>query len=203
MTVAPTRILSACLLLACATSVSAPVAAAEDTVFVTDELRLGLFPDETTDGRPSRMLTSGDELRILERALRSVRVRTEAGDEGWVKTGYVVTEPPARRRIQPLEAENQELIQALDALRTRTSSMEQQLTGLTRELEQARQGIVELPELQREVGTLRQALDAQAHSVHSNWLIAAAIAAFVAGCAAGYYWLDRRVRKRFGGLRVY
>ena len=203
MTVAPSRILSACLLLACATSVSAPVAAAEDTVFVTDELRLGLFPDETTGGRPSRMLTSGDELRILERALRSVRVRTEAGDEGWVKTGYVVTEPPARRRIQPLEAENRELIQALDALRTRTSSMEQQLIGLTRELEQARQGIIELPELQREVGTLRQALDAQAHSVHSNWLIAAAIAAFVAGCAAGYYWLDRRVRKRFSGLRVY
>ena len=54
--------------------------AADDVVYVTDELRLGLFDGEGTTGRPARMLTSGNKLQILERALRSIRVRTEDGD---------------------------------------------------------------------------------------------------------------------------
>ncbi len=35
------------------------------------------------------------------------------------------------------------------------------------------------------------------------WSIAAAVLALLVGFAAGYYWLDRRVRQRFGGVRVY
>lgn len=203
MTCALTRILPVFVIFACAIASSGIARAAEDTVFVTDELRLGLFESEAATGRPLRMLTSGAKLKILERALMTVRVRTEAGDEGWVKTGYIVSKPPARRRIVGLEAENAELTASMTAAATRTNSLEQQLAALRSELDQTRQGIVDLPELQREVATLRQALGGQAVSVHRNWLIAAAIAAFIAGCGAGYYWLDRRVRKRFGGLRVY
>lgn len=35
------------------------------------------------------------------------------------------------------------------------------------------------------------------------WVIVAVILALLLGFAAGYYWLDRRVRQRFCGVRVY
>lgn len=35
------------------------------------------------------------------------------------------------------------------------------------------------------------------------WRIVTLILGLVAGFAAGYFWLDQRVRKRFGGVRVY
>lgn len=177
--------------------------AAESTVFVTDELRLGLYQGEETTGRPIRMLTSGDQLQILERALRTIRVRTEDGDEGWVKTGYVVTQTPARRRIEPLQADNEQLSDSLKALSADNEAMGQRLTQLSAQLEQAQQGTIRLPEVESKLATLQQALASQGSSVHLNWLYATALLAFVCGCWAGYYWLDRRVRKRFGGLRVY
>ncbi len=64
--------------------------------YVTDELRLGLYEGEQTRGRPFKAPVSGDALEVLERARVSIRVRTPANDEGWVKTAYVVTEEPAR-----------------------------------------------------------------------------------------------------------
>ena len=182
---------------------SSVAGAAENTVFVTDELRLGLYPDETTSGRPTRMLTSGDQLRILDRALRSMRVRTDNGDVGWVKSGYVVEKEPARRLIVPLQAQSEKLTASLDAMTAEKDAMAERITELDTELESAKEGIVALPELQKEVAALQDALDQRGASVHLNWLIAAAAAAFVFGCIAGYYWLDRRVRKRFGGLRIY
>ncbi len=180
-----------------------PAHAAEDTVYVTDELRLGLYQGEETSGRPMRMLTSGDELRILERALRSIRVRTEDGDEGWVKTGYIVQETPARRHVASLRARNEELTHSLQEIGADNESLQQRLTQLNADLKQAQQGIVTLPALEREVANLQQTVERHGSSVHLNWLYAAAALAFVCGCWAGFYWLDRRVRKRFGGLRVY
>ena len=177
--------------------------AADDVVYVTDELRLGLFDGEGTTGRPARMLTSGNKLQILERALRSIRVRTEDGDEGWVKAGYVVATTPARHRVAPLEARNEQLTETLAAVNASNEALQQERQELAEELAQARQSITQLPDLEREIASLRQTLSSQGSQVHLNWLIAAATLAFVTGCLAGYYWLDRRVRKRFGGLRVY
>ena len=37
-----------------------------DTIYVTDELRLGLYADEQTSGRPMRNLISGDALEVVK-----------------------------------------------------------------------------------------------------------------------------------------
>jgi SH3 domain protein len=177
--------------------------AAEETVYVTDELRLGLYDGEQTTGRPFQTLLSGAKLSVLERALMTVRVRTEDGVEGWVKTAYLVDAEPARRRVEALELDNARMTGQLDSVRNADTAKAGRIESLETDLAEAQQNIAELPELQQRNAELRSALDAKGISVPIRWLIVAGIAAFAGGCLAGYLWLDRRVRRQFGGLKVY
>ena len=180
-------------------------AAAEDatTVYVTDELRLGLYPGEMTTGSPSKTLLSGAKLEVLERSMMSLQVRTEQGDIGWVKSGYTVSAEPARRRIITLAADNARMETALTAADKASEAATGRIEELEVQLTTANNGIRDLPELEQANAALRAQLAAQGTSVVWYWLVAAAIAALAVGWAAGYLWLDRRVRSQFGGVRVY
>lgn len=178
-------------------------AAAEETVYVTDELRLGLYDGEQTTGRPFQTLLSGAKLEVLERALMTVRVRTEDGVEGWVKTAYLVNNEPARRRVTTLERDNTKLSGQLESTRAADAEKAARIEALESDLAEARKNITELPELQQLNTELQSALDASGTNVPVRWLLVAAVAAFLAGCLGGYLWLDRRVRRQFGGLKVY
>jgi SH3-like domain-containing protein len=114
-----------------------------ETVYVTDELRLGLYQGEETSGRPFKTLISGDALEVLERALMSIRVRTEDGEEGWVKTAYIVTVEPGRRRAEKLEAQNTQLQVGLTEARTEIVSAQSRIEALEVSLTRANAGIEE------------------------------------------------------------
>jgi hypothetical protein len=176
---------------------------AADVMYVTDELRLGLYAGEQTTGTPFKTLLSGAQLVVLEHSLRSVLVRTEAGDEGWVKSGYTVTEEPARCRIVALEEDIANLRLTLRETETaalaasgRTADLESQLTELT-------DAIHELDQLKDSNSSLLAQLDTQGINLAWHWLVLVLLVAVAAGCGAGYWWLDRRVRKQFAGIRVY
>ncbi|MFP6835711.1 MAG: hypothetical protein VB948_06335 [Pseudomonadales bacterium] len=178
-------------------------AMAAEIVYVTDELRLGLYADEQTTGRPFQTLLSGAQLDVLERALTSVRVQTEDGVEGWVKTAYLVAAKPARLRVAELERENETISSQLDSIRSIEAANLARVGVLEADLAEAQQNIARLPELESQNVALLSALDTVGTSVAMRWLILAAIVAFAVGSLAGYKWLDRRVRRQFGGLKVY
>ena len=176
---------------------------AADTVYVTDELRLGLYDNEQTNGRPFETLLSGAKLDVLERALMSIRVRAESGSEGWVKLGYVVETEPARRRVEILELALQKLTGELESSKAELASSAQVTDRLEAELRDALERNANLPALEAENARLRGSLDALENSVPLNWLLAAAAITLILGFVIGYWWLDRRVRRQFGGVRVY
>ena len=182
---------------------SAEPSPAATTVYVTDELRLGLYPTEETSGRATKTLVSGTRLEILERALRSIQVRTEEGDEGWVRTTYVVEAEPARRRLASLEAERLETSSKLDAREAELAALRDRLATTEAALVTAERGITELPALRDENRVLQDQLEARDAAVAPLWLGVAALAALLLGCFIGYRWLDRKVRRQFGGVRVY
>ncbi len=184
-------------------TVHAQAASEGDVVYVTDELRLGLYTTEETSGRATRTLLSGARLTVLERALMSIRVRTDDGDEGWVKTAYIVTVEPARSRLARVEAEAADTAARLGETEAALAAAKAEADGLTTDLAQANAGITDLPALREEVTTLRAALNEGGARVPIIWLIAAALLSAVLGGLIGYWLLDRRVRSRFGGLRVY
>ncbi len=172
-------------------------------VYVTDELRLGLYRTEETSGRSIKTLISGARLEILERSLMSVRVRAEDGAEGWVKTAYLVEIEPARRRLASLEQQQAVSQSALAAAESAQTSLAERAQSLQQELDQVRQDIIDLPALQQENATLKESLQASGILVPMIWVIAAALSSFFVGWFAGNWWLDRKVRRTFGGVRVY
>jgi len=179
-------------------------AAAEgDLVYVTDELRLGLYSTEETTGRAARTLLSGARLTVLERALMSIRVRTDDGDEGWVKTAYIVEAEPARSRLARVEAEAAETTARLAESETALATATAEANTLVADLAEARAGITELPAIRAENAALEAELNEGGIRVPLSWLIVAALISAVLGGLIGYWLLDRRVRSRFGGLRVY
>lgn len=177
--------------------------ALEGTVYVTDELRLGLYADDRTTGQPFRTFASGDKLEVLERALMSVMVRSEDGAEGWVKSAFLLTEPTAKLRLAALEKDSAAVSETLTTLQAAHSVAEQRIEELTAELANAQAGLMNLPELERQNQGLQAQLAAVGTTVPRYWLAVSAFAALAIGCLAGYLWLDRRVRKKFGGVRVY
>lgn len=174
-----------------------------DTIYVTDELRLGLYADEQTSGRPTRNLISGDALEVLERSLMSVQVRTEDGDVGWVKTAYVVTTEPGRRRAARLDSELAALKAQLETVSTDSASAEDRISELQAQLTEAEAGILELPTLREQNAELQAELDAVGSRIPGYWAVIVGVVAVLIGFFSGYLWLDRRVRKQFGGIRVY
>jgi SH3 domain protein len=93
----------ACLALLCC----APPAAAE-TGWVDDEVRLNLRTGPSNGHRIIATLETGDSVDIVARGDGWIEVRAE-GKTGWVPEGYLQSEPPARVKLERLEAETAEL----------------------------------------------------------------------------------------------
>ena len=70
--------------------------AAAETAYVTDSLRLGLHHAEDTSDSPFQNLVSGAALEVLERTPSYAHVRTAEGQEGWVKSAYLVAQEAGR-----------------------------------------------------------------------------------------------------------
>ena len=191
------------LLLFTFTSLEAMAASEGDVVYVTDELRLGLFATEETTGRARKTLLSGARLTVLERALMSIRVRTEEGEEGWVKTAYIVEVEPARSRLERVEAEAAAVASQLADTESTLDAAQVKNSELTAQLAEANAGITELPLLRAENEALDAALNEGGIRVPLVWLLVAALVSAVSGGLFGYWLLDRRVRRRFGGHRLY
>jgi SH3 domain protein len=178
-------------------------AAAAETLYVTDVLRLGIHAAADTSDPPFATLVSGAALEVLERAPQYVRVRTADGREGWVKSAYLVTTKPALARVAELEAE-------LDALRGEAAAARAAKHGA--EQEAARLGAAassgeavrdRLDRLEHENAAYQARLEAYRGSLPWTWVGAALLLALAAGFVAGIWWLDALIRRRHGGFRIY
>lgn len=176
---------------------------AADVVYVTDELRLGIYAGELTTGTPFKTVLSGAKLVVLEHSLRSLLVRTESGDVGWVKSGYTVTVAPARRRIVALEEDNANLQLSLSGIETTAATAAERIADLESQLREFNDAMPALRQFEEANTLLRTQLDTQGNSVAWHWLVLAIFVALAGGWGMGHLWLARRVSKQFGGLRVY
>ena len=62
---------------------SIPLAGAE-TVYVTDNLRIGVRPEPDNNAPPVGVVISGMKLEVLKRSDDYVKIRSSEGVEGWI-----------------------------------------------------------------------------------------------------------------------
>lgn len=109
-----------------------------ETMYVTDKLILGVYADSEGSGEQIRIVRSGAQLEVMERVGRYAKVLTAEGEEGWVKSQYLVSQPPAVLRVEQLEAQLQTLRDTSDEpalLRSRNLELETRLAEQTKRLQ--------------------------------------------------------------------
>jgi Bacterial SH3 domain len=188
--------LPAPLLLLCA--LAAPAARAE-TLYVVEQLVVNV--NSAPDASAERIATvkSGDRLEVIERVRDEVHIRLAGGKDGWVRASYLSADEPLRPRLAERTAEVARLkedvsrLQAqLDTARIPASASAPPAPALS----------VEDP-----AGAPQGVLFASAAPEHPRrvwpWALGAALLALCIGFALGALVLDRHIRRKYGGLRIY
>ena len=98
---------------------AAPTAFAE-TLYVTDQVTVGLRADVTPNAAVLGTVSTGAALEVLERNGALVRVRVANGVEGWIEETALTSKPPAAQQLKSLHTE-------LDRARTQLANTQGEL----------------------------------------------------------------------------
>ena len=178
------------------------------TAYVSDELVLGVYAEENNQGQRLATLHSGTSVETLAQSGDFTQVRLSDGTTGWVKTAFLTPSEPAVVRVKHLEEELDRIRATTPALaeaaaRSEVERLKQELAARQSELEAARSGGTSqaaaalpapgpLAAIQTPAGTL--------------WQLIAGVALVIGlacGFWLGYATLARRVKNKFGGIKVY
>ena len=180
--------------------------AAAATAYVSDELVLGVYSEANNQGQRLTTLHSGTSLETLAQEGDFTQVRLADGTTGWVKSTFLTPNEPAVVRIKHLQDELDRSRATTPALaeaaaRSEVDRLKLELSAKQSELDAARAG----PSSQAAPAASGQLLGlGTAASPRWPALVAAGVVlGLAAGFWLGYAMLARRVRNKFGGLKVY
>jgi SH3-like domain-containing protein len=184
------------------------VPAAAAPAYVSDELVLGVYAEQNNQGQRLATLHSGTSVEALEQKGEFTQVRLHDGTTGWVKSAYLTTKEPAIVRVKQLEEE-------LDQRRATTPALAEaaarsEVDRLTRELKLSQADLAAAREAAASAVSPAAAAPAGAFAalpaggrMAALMAAAAVVLALFGGFWLGYATLARRIRRKFGGLKVY
>jgi uncharacterized protein YgiM (DUF1202 family) len=88
----------------------------KDTQYVTDQLRLSLYADASSQSKVLKLLQSGDVLIVDEIRGAYALVTAPEGTRGWVKRGFLVTTPTATILLREEREKNASLFDEIEKL---------------------------------------------------------------------------------------
>jgi len=202
-----TRRAALALVLAAASLVSAVSRVRAATAYVSDQLVLNVYTEQNQQGQRLATLHSGARLETLATSADFTQVRLPDGIVGWVKSSYLTTDEPAAARLKQLQDE-------LDRSRATTPALAE--AAAKSEMERRER---ELADTQARLKDKQTELDAalaartsapgaapppvQPPARGAALWVGTVVTAGALGFWGGYATLARRVRRKFGGLKVY
>lgn len=183
--------------------------------FVSDKLVLNVYAEAAQGSARVATIQTGDAVEELERSGTLVRVRLEDGREGWVGASYLVSDEPAIVKLRELQRQqpglastprvDKGLTDEIAQLKKDNATLKGQVTAL-----QARPATPVAAECEKIIETRAVEPPIQAAAFPTlapagsiwGWLFALLLVGG-ASFAGGYQMLARRLRKKFGGLKVY
>ena len=103
------------------------VRADANTVYVIDQINIGLHESSRFDSAIAVMIGSGTPLEILERDGNVAKVKTPEGKEGWVDLNYVKASAPVATQLRNATATNEALHAELGDLRRENERLKSDL----------------------------------------------------------------------------
>lgn len=170
-----------------------------ETVYIGDNLRVGVRPAPDSTLTPIAVVQTGMRLELLEKRGAYLHIRTPEGVTGWIKDIYTSRSAPAILRLKALQRKQAALQQQLQELKQDNhvlATANQSLQGKVGELNAIRD------QLQLEAARRQVLEDKQA--VVSSWYWWGLLVLLVGGAGffSGLSWYRHAVMRRLGGLRV-
>ena len=184
-----------------------PLMAVAETAYVTDNLRLGLHQSENTSDRAFRMLDSGQALEVLYRDGSYANVQLPNGMQGFVKAAYLVSEKPARLIVAETIAERDALRDEINATKAALAEPAAAIAALESRRDELSASLAnaqsQVTDLQQQNESLSGQQERYKGSLPLSWVAVALAVVLIAGFLLGNWWVDHRIRKRHGGIRIY
>jgi SH3 domain-containing protein len=202
--------------------VSTPLPA--ESLYVIEQLVVAVASAPDASGERVATLRSGDRVEVLERAGEQVHVRLAGGREGWVRASYLSSEEPLRVRLAQRDAEVARLGEEVNGLKAQlrtnatANAASRPTTAPTAPTSptsptpllgvSASTAVTSTAQTAGEdpAGMAPTALFSAAEErprVSWPWTLATGLVAFGVGFGLGALVLDRHIRRKYGGLRIY
>ena len=179
-------------------------------LFVSDKLVLNVYSEPDQSGSRVASIETGDAVDELERDQGFVRIRLGDGREGWVGANYLTTDAPAAVQLRELQRQQKSANQTDKKSADEIARLKKESESLQAQVKELKTAAAAAPAAADD-GVLEgaspapQQLAAVAPPPSSSawiWSLVVILAAAIA-YTAGYQTLARRLRKKFGGLRIY
>jgi hypothetical protein len=189
-----------------AAGLALPAVLRAETLYVIEQLVVTVSSTPDASGERVATLKSGDRVEVLERSGDEVHVRLANGRDGWVRASYLSADEPLRVRLAQRDAEVARLGDEVNALKAQLRSTP--ATGAAPVAASAVPAAASMPPPATEdplagaSGALFSRGEERARPAWP-WTLAAALIGFGAGFGLGALMLDRHIRRKYGGLRIY
>jgi Bacterial SH3 domain len=194
--------------------------AVADVLYVSDTMVINAYAEANQDSSKITSLKSGDVVEALDKAEGYTRVRMRDGKEGWVKSSYLTAHVPAvvqlregeKARASDDASPNTALQEELQQLKTQNAALQNEIATLS-------QAQVSTPIAAPTTATNQTGGSMEGHlegieSVTTEpppflgvkqWslLAAALLVSAGLGYTLGYQALARRIRRKYGNVKIY
>jgi hypothetical protein len=173
-----------------------------DPIYVIEQLVVSVASTPDADGERIGQVKSGDKLELIERHGDEAHVRLPNGREGWIKSSYLTAEPPLQTRLTERTAEVEKLKQDGEKLKQDVARLESQLAAARVTPQATATPAPALPPTPlRETVFLRS----PDRPGQTQWplVLGTSSVMLLVGFVIGWKTLDRRIRHKYGGLRIY
>lgn len=186
--------------------------------YVTDQLRLSLYEQADQRSKVVQLLSSGDKLVVDEIAGPYASVLTPQGNRGWVKRGFLVSDPTSGLLLAEMDKKNKKLELELERLANSKAVIEQyesdmnamseKLHSLEGEKESAQQTIIDLKKQAKEKTQQEKAKPALAilinmATIYWQYIALACAIIVLLGFFVGKSVTQSSIRRKFHGIKVW
>jgi hypothetical protein len=196
----------------------AATAVRADPAYVIEQLVVSVSSTSDAESERVAQVKSGDKLEVIERQGDETHVKLSSGKDGWIKSSYLTADPPLQTRLTERTAEVEKLKQDGDKLkqeaekqasasRQEADKLKQDVSRLESELAAARVAHTATSDSPPPPAAIRDTVFLRSPERQSalSWPLLLGLAAvmLLVGFVAGWKTLDRRIRQKFGGLKIY
>jgi SH3-like domain-containing protein len=185
-----------------------------DPLYVSDKLVVNVYAEADQESSKVTTLDSGDAVDSIEKVDTYTHVRLADNREGWIKSSYLTAQVPAVVRLKELEKERGANAPApssaqLAKLNDELKQVKEQNAGLQAELAAAKKIAPPAPVIvqptpkhaEAEHAVLNQAPPDESDRI--TWITAIALLCVAIGFTLGYQTLARKIRRKYGSVRIY